>query len=98
MQIALLFVRDELTRFNLALECGNLQVAQETAMSMDKEEIWSRLATEALRLGNPQVVETALRRIKNVERLSFLYVLLGDTEKLRKMLKVAKKAGGMMSR
>jgi hypothetical protein len=35
-----------------------------------------------------QVVEMAYQRTKNFERLSFLYLLTGNTDKLRKMLKV----------
>ena len=31
MQVALHFVKDESTRFNLALECGNIEVALEAA-------------------------------------------------------------------
>ena len=38
---------------------------------------------------NFQVVEIAYQRTKNFDRLSFLYVITGNTEKLRKMLKIA---------
>jgi hypothetical protein len=55
LQIALHFVRDDRTRFNLAVECGNLTVALECAMAIDKEDCWQTLANEALRLGNLQV-------------------------------------------
>ena len=54
-QIALHFVRDDRTRFGLAVECGNLQVALECAMAIDKEDCWQALANESLRLGNLQV-------------------------------------------
>jgi len=97
-EIALHFVRDNQTRFNLALECGNLNVAQETAQAIDKEPIWDKLATEALRLGNHQVAETALKRIKSFEKLSFLYLIIGDVEKLKKMLKIAEMRNDPLSR
>jgi coatomer protein complex subunit alpha (xenin) len=48
-------VRDEKTRFELALECGNLDIALETAKSMDKAECWVKLGAEALRQGNYKV-------------------------------------------
>jgi coatomer protein complex subunit alpha (xenin) len=48
-----------------------------------------QLAQVALRQGDHQVVEMAYQRTKNFERLSFLYLLTGNTEKLRKMLKIA---------
>ena len=39
--------------------------------------------------GDHQIVEIAYQRTKNFERLSFLYFITGNTEKLRKMLKIA---------
>ena len=97
-EIALHFVRDNPTRFDLALECGNLNIALETAQAIDKEPYWNKLANESLRLGNHQVAETALKRIKNFERLSFLYLITGETEKLKKMLKIAEMRGDVMSK
>jgi len=91
-------VRDNPTRFNLALECGNLNIATETAQAIDKELYWNKLANEALRLGNHQVAEAALKRVKNFERLSFLYLITGDSEKLKKMLKIAEMRNDVMSK
>ena len=54
-EIALHFVQDQQTRFDLAIECGNLQVALEMAKALDKEEIWHKLAAAALKSGNHQV-------------------------------------------
>ncbi|KAF9927332.1 hypothetical protein FBU30_003331, partial [Linnemannia zychae] len=97
-EIALHFVREDKTRFELALECGNLEVGLETAKAMDKEECWVKLAQEALRQGNHQIVEMCYQRIKNFDRLSFLYLATGNTEKLSKMLKIAELRGDAMSR
>ncbi|KAF9204235.1 hypothetical protein BGZ49_005548 [Haplosporangium sp. Z 27] len=97
-EIALHFVREDKTRFELALECGNLEVGLETAKVMDKEECWKKLAQEALRQGNHQIVEMCYQRIKNFDRLSFLYLATGNTEKLSKMLKIAELRGDAMSR
>jgi hypothetical protein len=44
------------------------------------------------------VTETALKRVKSFERLSFLYLLLGDTDKLGKMLKIAELRTDVLSR
>ncbi|KAJ7877137.1 coatomer WD associated region-domain-containing protein [Mycena leptocephala] len=41
-KIALHFVQDTNTRFELALECGNLDVAIETAKTIDRPECWDR--------------------------------------------------------
>jgi Coatomer WD associated region len=54
-QIALHFVQDNNTRFDLAIECGNLEVAMETAKIADRPECWERLAQQALKQGNHAV-------------------------------------------
>jgi len=51
-QIALHFVQDTNTRFELAIECGNLEVAMETAKTIDRADCWERLAQQALKQGN----------------------------------------------
>ena len=40
-------------------------------------------------VGNHEVVEMSYQKTKEFERLSFLYLITGNTEKLRKMLKIA---------
>lgn len=47
-EIALHFVKDEKTRFTLALECGNIEIALEAARSIDDKVCWERLAEAAL--------------------------------------------------
>ena len=54
-EIALHFVQDPKTRFDLAIECGNLQVAIEMARQVDREDVWNRLGAAALKQGNHQV-------------------------------------------
>ncbi len=66
-----------------------MQVALEAAKAMDDKDAWMQLAQMALRQGDHQIVEMAYQRTKNFERLSFLYLLTGNFEKLRKMLKIA---------
>jgi coatomer protein complex subunit alpha (xenin) len=48
-------VQDQQTRFDLAIECGNLQVALEMAKAVDREDVWNKLAGAALKSGNHQV-------------------------------------------
>ena len=55
VQIALHFVQDKNTRFDLAIECGNLDVALETAQAIDRPDCWERLAQQALKQGNHKV-------------------------------------------
>jgi len=92
-EVALHFVREPKTRFELALACGNLEAAMASAFELEGTEksdaIWRELGAEALRQGNHNVVEMSYQRTKDFDRLSFLYLISGDTEKLRKMLKIA---------
>lgn len=87
--MALHFVKDPRTRFGLALECGNIEAALDAAKTLDDAACWHQLADVALAQGDHQVVELAYQRTKNFEKLSFLYLITGNHEKLRKMLKIA---------
>lgn len=97
-EVALHFVKDERTRFSLAVECGNIEVALAAAQELDEKDVWHRLGVEALRQGNHQIVEFAYQRTKNFERLSFLYLITGNLEKLGKMLKITEMRGDIMGR
>ncbi|KAL0432388.1 UNVERIFIED_CONTAM: Coatomer subunit alpha-1 [Sesamum latifolium] len=90
-QVALYFVKDERTRFNLALESGNIEKALESAKKIDEKDYWYRLGVEALRQGNAGIVEYAYQKTKNFERLSFHYLITGNLEKLSKMMKIAER-------
>lgn len=95
-EVALHFVKDERTRFNLALDSGNIQIAVASAKEIDEKDHWYRLGVEALRQGNAGIVEYAYQRTKNFERLSFLYLITGNMEKLSKMLKIAEVKNNVM--
>ncbi|KAE8153991.1 coatomer WD associated region-domain-containing protein [Aspergillus avenaceus] len=97
-EIALQFVQDPQTRFELALECGNLDVAVEMARELDRPTLWSRLGAEALAHGNHQTVEMAYQKQRNFDKLSFLYLSTGDQEKLGRMAKIAEHRGDFTSR
>ena len=42
-EVALHFVKDERTRFNLAVQCGNIEVALQSAQELDDKDTWYRL-------------------------------------------------------
>ncbi|CAO2638403.1 Coatomer subunit alpha [Lemmus lemmus] len=88
-EVALHFVKDEKTRFSLALECGNIEIALEAAKALDDKNCWEKLGEVALLQGNHQIVEMCYQRTKNFDKLSFLYLITGNLEKLRKMMKIA---------
>eukprot|EP00299_Pterocystis_sp_00344_P013071 c6363_g1_i1.p1 GENE.c6363_g1_i1~~c6363_g1_i1.p1 ORF type:complete len:900 (+),score=198.07 c6363_g1_i1:846-3545(+) len=96
-EVALHFVKDERTRFNLALQCGKIDVAKECAGAADDKECWERLAEEALKQGKLSVVEEAYQRTEAFEKLSFLYLVTGQLGKLKNMLSIAKARGDSMS-
>jgi len=95
-EIALHFVDNEQTKFNLAIECGNIEVALQSAQALDDKDTWHHLGVEALRQGNFEIVEFAYQKCKNFERLSFLYLITGHTEKLQKMVKIAEMRNDVM--
>eukprot|EP00823_Brevimastigomonas_motovehiculus_P004130 TRINITY_DN2641_c0_g1_i1.p1 TRINITY_DN2641_c0_g1~~TRINITY_DN2641_c0_g1_i1.p1 ORF type:complete len:1298 (-),score=340.82 TRINITY_DN2641_c0_g1_i1:116-4009(-) len=97
-EVALHFVEDDNIKFSLALECGNIAVARECAARLDNNQAWHRLGVEALRQGNHQVVESAYQKTKNFERLSFLYLITGNMEKLAKMLQIARIRSDLLGR
>lgn len=97
-EIALQFVQDPMTRFELAIECGNLDVAVEMAKQLDKPKLWSRLTTEALAHGNHQIVEMTYQKLKQFDKLSFLYLTTGDDAKLARMAKIAEHRGDFTAR
>lgn len=88
-EVALHFVKDEKTRLALALQCGNIEAALEAAKALEDKACWERLGEAALLQGNHQIVEMAYQRTKNFNKLAFLYLITGNLEKLRKMMKIA---------
>lgn len=97
-EIALQFVQDPTTRFDLAIECGNIEVAVEMAKELDRPKFWARLGTEALSHGNHQVVEMSYQKLKQFDKLSFLYLATGDHSKLARMAKIAEHRGDFSAR
>jgi len=97
-EVALHFVEDQQTRFNLALEYGHIEEAMTAAQELDEHSCWTRLGLEALRQGNQQIVEMVYQKTKNFDALSFLYLITGHFTKLKKMLKIAEMRHDVMSR
>ena len=70
-EVALHFVQDPETRFELALECSNLQVALEQAKILNNNQIWEKLGEEALLQGNIEIVEYIYQQLHHFDKLSF---------------------------
>lgn len=97
-EIALQFVQDPQTRFELAIDCGNLDVAVEMAKQLDRPKLWARLGTESLAHGNHHIVEMVYQKLRQFDKLSFLYLATGNHEKLARMAKIAEHRGDVISR
>ena len=74
--IALQFVKDPSSRFHLAIECSNLNVAWESAESLNSSSIWNKLAEEALQMGQVDKAILAFQNAQNSSKLSFLSTIL----------------------
>ena len=90
-EVALHFAEDDATRFALAVECGQLGIAEECALKLQDDRAWRRLAEEALKLGFVGLAETSLQRVRDLPRLSFLYLVTGNAENLVKMQVIAER-------
>ena len=92
-------VTDTRARFSLALDSGNLEVAFKTCHEELKDkDCYQQLGEEALRQGNHQIVEVAYQKTRNLEKLSFLYLITGNLPRLEKMLLLAQSRGDVMHR
>jgi coatomer protein complex subunit alpha (xenin) len=92
-EVALHFVDETSTRFELSLQCGNLAAALECAEQLDKPDCWRRLAAESMRHGDFDRAETCCTKTKDFEKLALMYAVSGNIEKLKRLLKIAEARG-----
>ncbi|KGG50976.1 hypothetical protein DI09_49p60 [Mitosporidium daphniae] len=92
-KLALKYVKDTQTRFDLALECLDIDMALTMAQKLDLCSCWENLAKEAMLHGRVHVVEECYRRLltSNYEeysfKLLFLWILTGQLDKIRRFWK-----------
>lgn len=91
-------VDDPKAKFSLAIDSGNLEVAYKICQELKDKDCFQKLAEEALRQGNHQLVEVCYSNLKEYDKLSFLFLLTGKYEKLEKMLGIAQNRGDNISR
>ncbi|KAH7599665.1 Trp-Asp (WD) repeats profile [Nakaseomyces glabratus] len=96
-EIALQFVQDPQARFDLAIEYGNLDVASEEAKKLNNDATWNILSKEALAQGNIALTEMIYQTQNAFDKLSFLYTITGDQNKLAKMENIAQNHGATSS-
>ena len=79
-EVALHFVKDERTRFNLALKCGNLDAAIQSAQALDDECQLHSLFLERLNLSPAHLVHLEPERLRPRPHVSLNLTLdLGGT-------------------
>lgn len=88
-KLALKYVKDTQTRFDLSLECLDIDMAFSMAQKLDIFSCWERLSNEAMVHGRISIVEECYRRliISNQEeysyKLLFLWIISGQLEKIK---------------
>lgn len=78
-EVALQFVKDPLTRFYLALECGNLQIAKEMASELNDQSTWRKLCDAAMVVGDIQLAQLSSIRAENYRSSAFLSLITGNS-------------------
>lgn len=84
-EIALFFEKDVRSRYNLALACGNLQVAFDAAKELNEKDCFMKLAQTAMALGNYEITEKCYQLTRSFDKLNFFYTATGSLGKLQKM-------------
>ncbi|KFG39376.1 putative coatomer protein complex, subunit alpha, partial [Toxoplasma gondii GAB2-2007-GAL-DOM2] len=97
-EVALEFLTDKRARFHLALEVGSMDDALAAAQEINDKSAWQLLGRTALQQGHASLVEAAYQKLKEFEKLSFLYFITGHVGKLRKMLRIAELRKDYMSK
>ncbi|KAK1443890.1 coatomer WDAD alpha [Babesia gibsoni] len=88
--LARMIMSDPVMRFELALSFGNIADALEDAQVIDKPDAWRSLGNAALEQGNCTIAELAFQKAKLFNKLSMLYMITGNTNRLKKMLNICK--------
>ncbi|CBH10314.1 coatomer alpha subunit, putative [Trypanosoma brucei gambiense DAL972] len=85
-EVALYLVSDPLTRFNLAVECGAMDVAKTAALELNQPALWRRLAEAATSYGDIHLALLAHTKTGNFHGASFLSLITGNMSALDHMV------------
>lgn len=77
-EIAMTFVSDAASRFNLAIECGAMDIAKTTATELNQPEVWGKLADSATHFGDIQLAQFANSKINNHHHLGLQCLITGN--------------------
>ena len=96
-ELALGFIKDPMSRCQLALESNNLAAAFAAASDLDDGDTWLRLGELSLLHGKLELAEQSYQRGRHYDKLIFLYVITGQREKLVKLGRIFKVRGEVSS-
>ncbi|RID62515.1 hypothetical protein BRARA_E01583 [Brassica rapa] len=80
-------------RFELAIQLGRLEVAQEIAVEVQSESKWKQLGELAMSSGKLKLAEECMKYAMDLSGLLLLYSSLGDAEGVSKLATLAKEQG-----
>ncbi|XP_058226848.1 coatomer subunit beta'-2 [Rhododendron vialii] len=80
-------------RFDLAIQLGKLEVAQEIATGAQSESKWKQLGELAMSKGMLELAEACLKNAMDLSGLLLLYSSLGDAEGLLELASLATENG-----
>ena len=83
--IAMSLAKEEKTKFQLALKCGNLQAAYESANKLQDKACFEKLAKEALIQGCSPLVEIGYQESEKWQSLAFLHLATGNLQGLEEL-------------
>jgi coatomer protein complex subunit alpha (xenin) len=83
--IAMHFVADPLIKFNLAVECGMMDVAKETAKEVNTRDTWQELAKAAMKCGDIQLAQLANVKAQNFQALGVQCAITGNMPALQQV-------------
>jgi coatomer subunit beta' len=80
-------------KFDLSVQLGRLEVAQEIAIESQSESKWKQLGELAMSFGKLDMAEDCLSRAADLSGLLLLYSSLGDAEGVSKLASMARDQG-----
>jgi coatomer protein complex subunit alpha (xenin) len=86
-EIAAALATDPAKRFEMTLRAGDLDAAAAIADDIGDRETFKKLSQAALEVGRFALAEVALKKAEDYENLAFLYLISGESEKLRRLSK-----------
>ncbi|UKK02284.2 coatomer complex subunit alpha [Theileria orientalis] len=89
-ELARKLLTDNVTKFYLSIQFGHLQHALSDAKEINNKALWNYLGDVSMELGNVTIAELAYQKSKQYNKLTLLYLTIGDFGKLRKMLNTCK--------